>query len=463
MSSAVLVVEDDPGLREALCDTLALSGFATCAASDGEEALTILAQQSVGLVVSDVQMGRLDGLNLLCRIKATQPDVPVLLMTAFGTIPQAVDAMREGAADYLVKPFEAEVLVAKVTSYFADSRPNCTAGVVAVDATTQEVVALASRVARSDVTVMITGESGTGKEAFAQLIHVQSRRQMGPFVAVNCAAIPDNMLEAVLFGYEKGAFTGAYRSCPGKFEQAQGGTLLLDEIAEMDLRLQVKLLRVLQEREVERLGGRQPVALDVRVLAASNRDLKAEVLAGRFREDLYYRLNVFPLHLPPLRERPADIVVLAEHFLRRTARTHGRTVPQLSHEAKQRLANYDWPGNARELDNVMQRALVLQEGDVISAADLRFERVEGGRPDVTDERRCIVSIGRETLGEDLWAAERRLILNALEAGGGNRTVAAKKLGISPRTLRYKLARLRAEGCIIPAGGGADDSSTRLEP
>nr|MBS0019031.1 sigma-54-dependent Fis family transcriptional regulator [Gammaproteobacteria bacterium] len=305
MSSTILVVEDDAGLREALCDTLSLSGFSILAAEDGEQALITLDQQDVGLVITDVQMNRLDGLNLLRRVKAQRPELPVLLMTAFGSISQAVDAMREGAVDYLVKPFEAEVLLAKVAGHLPRITPAVVAaGVVAVDVATRQVVALASRVAKSDVTVMITGESGTGKEAFAQLVHEQSPRRSAPFVAINCAAIPDNMLEAVLFGYEKGAFTGAYRSCPGKFEQAQGGTLLLDEIGEMDLRLQVKLLRVLQQREVERLGGRHAVSLDVRVLAASNRDMKAEVLAGRFREDLYYRLNVFPLHLPALRERP---------------------------------------------------------------------------------------------------------------------------------------------------------------
>jgi two-component system response regulator FlrC len=455
MSNAVLVVEDDAGLREALCDTLSLAGLSVLAAEDGEQALATLNQENVGLVITDVQMGRLDGLNLLRRIKAQRPELPVLLMTAFGSIAQAVDAMREGAVDYLVKPFEAEVLLTKVTSHLPRTTASTTMGVVAVDTITRQVVALASRVARSDVTVMITGESGTGKEAFAQLVHEHSPRRAAPFVAINCAAIPDNMLEAVLFGYEKGAFTGAYRSCPGKFEQAQGGTLLLDEIAEMDLRLQVKLLRVLQEREVERLGGRNAIALDVRVLAASNRDMKTEVLAGRFRKDLYYRLNVFPLHLPALRERPADIVPLAEYLLRRTAIAHGRLPPQLSQQAQQRLLAYLWPGNVRELDNVMQRALVLQEGQIICANDLHFESFAeegcgaGEKKPLADD-----SHGSESLGDDLWAAERRLILNALEAGGGNRTVAAKKLGISPRTLRYKLARLRADGYAIPSSGAA---------
>ncbi len=455
MSNAVLIVEDDAGLREALCDTLSFSGFSFLAAEDGEQALGILNQQDVGLVITDVQMNRIDGLDLLRRVKAERPELPVLLMTAFGSIPQAVDAMREGAVDYLVKPFEAEVLLAKVVSHLRQNTLPAAAGVVAVDAATRQVVALASRVARSDVTVMITGESGTGKEALAQLVHERSSRHQAPFVAINCAAIPDNMLEAVLFGYEKGAFTGAYRSCPGKFEQAQGGTLLLDEIAEMELRLQAKLLRVLQEREVERLGGRSAISLDVRVLAASNRDMKAEVSTGRFREDLYYRLNVFPLHLPALRQRPADIAPLAEYLMQRAARAHKRPPPRLSEEAKHRLLAYHWPGNVRELDNVLQRALVLQEGQVIAAGDLHFENLAAqSRGPVADVSLNDGAGGQESLEDDLWAAERRLILSALETGGGNRTLAAKKLGISPRTLRYKLARLRADGYAVPSAGAA---------
>lgn len=455
MSSAVLVVEDDAGLREAICDTLALSGLTVLAAEDGEQALAILEREVVELVVTDVQMNRLDGLNLLRRIKAQRPQIPVLLMTAFGSIAQAVEAMRDGAVDYLVKPFEAEVLLAKVTYHLPQVMASTTAGVVAVDAATRHVVTLATRVARSDVTVMITGESGTGKEAFAQLVHNQSPRGGAAFVAINCAAIPDNMLEAVLFGYEKGAFTGAYRACPGKFEQAQGGTLFLDEIAEMELRLQAKLLRVLQEREVERLGGHHPISLDVRLLAASNRDMKAEVSAGRFREDLYYRLNVFPLHLPALRERPADIIPLAEYLLGRAAMAYRRPPAQLSEPAKQRLLAYCWPGNVRELDNVLQRALVLQEAPVIGADDLHFEDLAlESRGAVAPAPLDALSAGHESLETDLWAAERRLILNALEAGGGNRTLAAKKLGISSRTLRYKLARLRADGYAIPSSGAA---------
>jgi two-component system response regulator FlrC len=368
----VLVVEDDTALREALCDTLALAGYRVTAAADGRAALEHIDRREIALVVSDVRMQPMDGQELLRHIKERRPELPVLMMTAYGTIQDAVDAMRRGAADYLVKPFEAEALVGKVARFLpppqaADGAP------VAGDPVMRELLEVAARVADNDVTVLITGESGTGKEVLARYIHEHSRRAARPFVAINCAAIPDNMLEATLFGYEKGAFTGAYSATPGKFEQAQGGTLLLDEISEMGLGLQAKLLRVLQEREVERLGGRKLIELDVRVLATSNRDMRAEVAAGRFREDLYFRLNVFPLHLPALRERPADIVPLAEFLLARQARVAGRVVPQLSEDAKAALQGHGWQGNVRELDNVIQRAFVYTRGDRVEAEHLRFE------------------------------------------------------------------------------------------
>ena len=450
MNSTVLVVEDDTGLREALCDTLELSGIATLRAPDGAAALDLLSREDIRVVVSDVQMARVDGLRLLRKIKSTQPGLPVLIMTAFGTIQEAVDAMRDGAADYLVKPFEAEVLVSKVTGLLGATVSSVTAtGMVARDSQSEQLVALAKRVAQSDVTVLISGESGTGKEVLARLIHGNSRRSEESFVAINCAAIPGNMLEALLFGYEKGAYTGAYKAAPGKFEQAQGGTLLLDEVSEMDLLLQAKLPRVLQEREVERLGSRSPIPLDVRVIATSNRDMRGEVAAGRFREDLFYRLNVFPLNVPPLRERRDDIVPIAEHLSSAAAREQGvRRQPEFSAQAKARLQAYDWPGNVRELDNLVKRTLVLQEGPVIDAADLQFEVVATGelrRPSGSPP----VGQGGENLGDDLRAAEQRLILDALKADGGSRKLAAEKLGISPRTLRYKLAQMRAQGIEIP--------------
>ncbi|MES9814156.1 MAG: sigma-54 dependent transcriptional regulator [Candidatus Thiodiazotropha sp.] len=292
--ATVLIVEDDPALREALSDTLELAGYPICVAEEGGAAMNLLQQRSVGMVVSDVQMHPMDGHTLLRKIRERYPDLPVLLMTAYGTIEKAVMAMHDGAVDYLTKPFEAEVLVSKVASHIRTAVGPVLDGPVAEDLRSREVLDLALRVAGSDATVLLHGESGTGKEVYARYIHQHSTRSEGPFVAINCAAIPENMLEAVLFGYEKGAFTGAYQATAGKFEQAQGGTLLLDEISEMSLALQAKLLRVLQEKELERLGGRKLIELDVRVLATTNRKLREEVSAGRFREDLFYRLNVFP-------------------------------------------------------------------------------------------------------------------------------------------------------------------------
>ncbi|WJW74577.1 sigma-54 dependent transcriptional regulator [Thiohalobacter sp. IOR34] len=442
MSKAtVLIVEDDHALRQALCDTLELAGYAVSGAADGGAALALLERQPVDMVVSDVQMPEMDGHQLLKRIQARLPNLPVVLMTAFGTVQKAVDAMRCGAADYLLKPFEAEVLVEMVERYLRP--PAAGAGPVAADPRSRELLALAERVAATDATVMISGESGSGKEVYARFIHEHSPRSDGPFVAINCAAIPENMLEAVLFGYEKGAFTGAYQARAGKFEQAQGGTLLLDEISEMDLGLQAKLLRVLQEREVERLGGKTPISLDVRVLATSNRRMREEVTAGRFREDLFYRLNVFPLNLPPLRQRPADILPLARRLLERHTPA-GRPVPALCPEAEARLLDYAWPGNVRELENVLQRAVILMSGDCIEAVDLHFEAEAMCLPDAP-----MAPARPECLGEDLKSIEQQKILDALSQAG-SRKAAAERLGISPRTLRYKLARMREAGIAVPA-------------
>ena len=344
-----------------------------------------------------------------------------------------------------LRPDPGQILVlADVTQTVARGVPNpyhaaAVDGFVAADVRTLELKELARRVAATEVTVMINGASGTGKEVLARFIHAQSARAGGPFVAINCAAIPDTLLEATLFGYDKGAFTGAQRSTPGKFEQAQGGTLLLDEISELDLGLQAKLLRVLQERELERVGGHETIELDVRVLATSNRTLREEVAASRFREDLFYRLNVFPLTLPPLRERPRDILPLARVLLQRRA-PPGAPAPALSPEAGERLLEQHWPGNVRELDNVMQRALVLRRGDLIQAADLCFEDPHGEAP------RASTGVG---LSADLRSVEGQRILAALHRVNGSRASAAELLGISPRTLRYKLARLREAGAAIP--------------
>ena len=457
--STVLVVEDDLALQEALSDTLELAGYDVAVASDGRAALSILDTQAVDMVVSDVQMKPMDGVTLLKHLKQRRADLPMLLMTAYGSIEKAVEAMRDGAVDYLVKPFEAEVLVNTVSRYMGQSEADDT-GMVAADPKTQEVQEMVRRVAASDATVLITGPSGAGKEVLARFIHEQSPRANRPFVAINCAAIPENMLEATLFGYEKGAFTGAYKSSPGKFEQAQGGTLLLDEISEMDLGLQAKLLRVLQEREVERLGGTKLIELDVRVLATSNRNMLDEVQSGRFREDLYYRLNVFPVHLPTLAERPQDIVPIAERLLEKHARRAGRSIPVLSESAQARLLAHVWPGNVRELDNLVQRALILQAGELIQAEDLHFEPAANQPAQSAAVAPAAVAASpvapaapadseADGLGEDLKNHEQNLILDALRNTMGSRKLAAERLGISQRTLRYKLARMREQGIAVP--------------
>jgi two-component system response regulator FlrC len=445
MSQAnVLIVEDDPALRDALCATIELAGFGVNSAENGIQALQQIESQSFDLVVSDVQMKGMDGHALLHKVKTRSPELPVVLMTAYGTIQKAVESMRNGAADYLVKPFAAEVLVDMIHRYL----PGCyqEPEFVAEDQATRKLATLARRVASTDATVMISGDSGTGKEVFAQIIHRHSARADGPFVAINCAAIPENMLEASLFGYEKGAFTGAYRACAGKFEQAQGGTLLLDEISEMDLGLQAKLLRVLQEREVERLGGRELIPLDVRVLATTNRNMREEVAAGRFREDLFYRLNVFPLHLAPLCRRKADILPLTHRLIRKYS-PQGGSVAQLSKQAQQALLDHRWPGNVRELDNVIQRALILLTGEQIEVDDLCFELDVSALPEHTAVATTKPADG---LDGDLKSREFELILDALRVDNGSRKAAAERLGISPRTLRYKLARMREQGIAVPA-------------
>jgi two-component system, response regulator FlrC len=444
----VLVAEDDAALREALVDTLRFAGCRVTAVADGAAALAALEVERPGLLLTDVQMAPTDGHELLLRVRARWPEVPVVLITAYGTIERAVAAMRDGAADYLVKPFDADALIGLVERLgrVAEGEGEEDAP-VAADPRSLETLALARRIARTDVTVLVTGESGTGKEVFARYLHARSPRRDAPFVAINCAAIPESMLEAVLFGHEKGAFTGASAAHTGKFEQAQGGTLLLDEISEMGLSLQAKLLRVLQEREVERIGGTRPVKLDVRVIATSNRQLTAEVAAGRFREDLYYRLNVMPLRLAPLRERLQDVLPLATRVLARLA-APGQAPLLLSPPAAERLARHGWPGNVRELDNVMQRAAVLAGGSTLTPADIVFE---SDAPDVAPPPPAAAPPADRgaPLENGLKDRERDLIIAALEATDGSRKLAAVRLGISARTLRYKLAQLRAAGVALP--------------
>lgn len=444
--AAILVVEDDSDLRDALCATLNFAGYAAEGARDGFSALEHLDRRTYSLVLSDVQMRMMDGHELLKNIKTKHPDLPVLLMTAYGTVQKAVQAMREGALDYLVKPIEVEALISLVQRTVTEQSV-ASADFIAADPRSREVQTLAARVADSDATVMITGESGVGKEVLARFIHNQSRRASRPFVAINCAAIPENMLEATLFGYEKGAFTGAYKTCPGKFEQAEGGTILLDEISEMDLSLQAKLLRVIQEREVERLGGGKTIPLDVRVLATSNRNMREQVSAGRFREDLYYRLNVFPIQLPALRERALDIIPIAQKLLERSARAYQRQVPALAQDACDKLLAHSWPGNVRELDNVMQRALIFQAGITIEAQHIRFEAAAAPAsvPAAEPPPKYESNTDKGTLTSDVRQHEAQIITDALRESFGNRKIAAGKLGVSERTLRYKMARLREQG------------------
>ncbi len=431
----ILVVEDDTCLREAVCLTLDAAGYRASGAGDAGEALARVARTAFALVLSDLRMQPMDGIELLRAIRLREPRLPVLLMTAYGDVDHAVQAMRCGACDFLLKPFESSLLVDAVRRYaLARSAPD---GLIAEDPATRQVLALATRVARTDATVLITGESGVGKEVFARHIHRESRRERSPFVAINCAAIPDSLLEATLFGYEKGAFTGAHGSQPGKFEQAQGGTLLLDEVSEMPLVLQAKLLRVLQEREVERVGARAPVPLDIRVLATSNRDMRGEVAAGRFREDLYYRLAVFPLEIPPLRARPADIAPLARHLLAGIAERTGERA-EISTRALAALIAHRWPGNVRELENTLQRALILTGGDTIEPAHLSLTPA----PPIAALAAQIAPADAPASMKDI---ERSHILETLAAVGGSRKRAVELLGISERTLRYKLRQYREQG------------------
>lgn len=461
MTVRILLVEDDRALREALEDSLAVAGYSCVAVADAEQALRELSQQVFSLMLSDINMPGMDGQDLLREVNTRVPGMPVVLMTAYGDVQGAVQAMRNGAVDYVLKPFTPKALQRVIERYAVgllvdEEQP------ISEDLSSQQLLALARRVAQSDSTVLLTGESGTGKEVLARYLHQQSPRRDKPFVAINCAAIPENMLEATLFGHEKGAFTGAVTARAGKFEQANGGTLLLDEISELPLALQAKLLRVLQEREVERVGGRQLIALDVRVIATSNRDLPDSVAAGQFREDLFYRIAVFPLAWLPLRERVADIVPLATRLLAVHAGKQGRKGVRLSDCAQQALLGYAWPGNVRELDNVVQRALILQTGELISADDLGlhgFACLSGSTAAVTapvdakdlavtapplsfaDHDEAVPTPTAE-LDEDVRRHEFRLIAQALQAEQGRRERTAQRLGISARTLRYKLAQMR---------------------
>ncbi|MBN2577311.1 MAG: sigma-54-dependent Fis family transcriptional regulator [Deltaproteobacteria bacterium] len=436
----VLVVDDEEGIRSFISEVLAGEGLRVSQAADGEAAARLLERESFHLLLTDLKMPRMDGMTLLRKVRAEQPEMEVIVLTAHGSVETAVEAMKLGAFDYLGKPLsgpdELRLLVGRALERrrlreeqqrLAPSRDEAP-GLVAQDKAMLAMLAQLKKVAVTDATVLLLGESGTGKEVTAQVVHRESRRSGGPFVAVNCAALSESLLESEMFGHEKGAFTGATAVRRGRFELADGGTLFLDEVAELRPPLQAKLLRVLQEQRFERVGGTRTIEVDVRIIAATNRDLGEEIRAGRFRDDLYHRLAVFPIRLPPLRERLADVVPLAHHLLARVARQLGRPPFQLDDAAQAALVAYAWPGNVRELANVLERAGILADGQTI-AKDLL---VLG--PPALAAAAAEPASAEGTL-EDL---EKQAIRRALAATGGNRKQTAARLGIGLRTLYDKL-------------------------
>jgi len=445
MTERILVADDDDALRESLELVLAAEGYEVLTARDGAAALALVETQPVDVVLCDLRMPGMDGLELLPQLARKLPGVPVLLMSAYGSSDLAVEALRRGAYDYLAKPFQpSEVLLTlrkarereklrranqilqRDVQRAVGERP-----IVAASASMIQVLELVERAAEFKATVLLQGESGTGKEVLARAVHAQSPRRDDAFVAVNCAAIPETLLESELFGHAKGAFTGADRARRGLFSEADGGTLFLDEIGELPLALQAKLLRVLQEEEVRPVGESKPRRVDVRVIAATARVLEDEVSAGRFREDLFYRLDVVRVNVPPLRERREDIPLLVDHFLGRSLESLGKAVRSVDDDALERLLAPEWPGNARELENVLERAVILARGERLTMADLPPNLVSA-----RGERR---GAGRDlSLRRARRAVEARLIGEALDATGGNRTHAARLLGISHRALLYKL-------------------------
>jgi two-component system response regulator FlrC len=495
----VLVVDDDPGMREGMAMSLKRAGYVIEQARSGEDALRMTRPGAFDAVVTDLRMTGMDGLQLTARLKALDTSLPVLLVTAFGSLDTAREAMRLGAFDYLSKPFSPDELVQAVRKAISsDGRlkaeePGEAPVILTQDPVLAETLALARRAADSRATILIQAESGTGKELLAKLIHAASPRRKAAFVAINCAAIPENLLESELFGFEKGAFTGATSAKPGRFEQADGGTLVLDEIGELPLPLQGKLLRAIQERTVDRLGGSRPIAVDVRIIALTNRDLVTEVKEGRFREDLYYRLNVIPLRLPPLRERTADLELLALHFAERYARDNDRTTPRLSPSFQAALTRHPWPGNIRELENAIQRCVVLNPDNLLTEKDLHWlldpSQLEGlpedpvevaaperspepsspspepagnsARIQIADPRVPLQEVPLGTLvalplGLSLPELERFWLLSTLSALEGNRTHCSQKLDIALRTVRNKINEYRTDGFEIPTSGHGRD-------
>ena len=490
----VWIIDDDRSIRWVLERALNQAGMQPRVFDSGESIMMRLEHEQPDAIVSDIRMPGVDGITLLSQIVDVHPDVPVIIMTAHSDLESAVTSYQTGAFEYLPKPFDVDDAVALVKRAVAHSHEKRASGepqaemaqrnaeIIGEAPAMQEVFRAIGRLSHSNITVLINGESGTGKELVAQALHNHSPRANHPFIALNMAAIPKDLIESELFGHEKGAFTGAGAARQGRFEQANGGTILLDEISEMDLGLQSKLLRVLQEREVERVGGRKTISLDVRVVATTNRDLADYVREGKFREDLYYRLTVFPMHWQPLRERPLDIMPLATSLLKKHCRKMKLTGITFAQDAKSALMNHQWPGNVRELDNAIQRALVLHQGNVIHSGDLCLElgitgrpdlrsaapvsmtetvaNIAAGEPDISDSGfspldepshvRSDEPEGAVSLGDDLRQQEFRIIIQTLRKERGRRNRAAEQLGISPRTLRYKLAQMRDAGIDLDA-------------
>jgi len=449
-SLRIVIVDDEPAQRELIGGFLTKQGHEVFAAGSGAEALAHARDRQVDLLLSDCRMPGMSGPDLLKKIKAVNPEIPLILMTAYGTVETAVQAMKDGAADYLTKPLDLEELLVRVGRVTEQARLRSEVrelqrqlierhrleGIIGESGRMQEVLALVTRVAPSDATVLIRGESGIGKELIARAIHFNSRRAAGPLVSLNCAALPEQLLESELFGHERGAFTGAVAQRKGRFEQADGGTIFLDEIGDLSPTLQVKLLRVLQEREFERVGGNKTVSVDVRVLAATHRDLEQAMRDGTFREDLYYRLNVVTIQIPPLRDRREDIPLLLDHFLRKFAEKNRRDVTGLTAAARDAFLKYDYPGNIRELENLVERAVLLCRGRVIDLEDLPAAVRPGERS--TDQPES------QRLPDILGHIERQTIRDALERCGGVQTQAAEALGISERVLRYKMKKYGLE-------------------
>ncbi len=443
----ILVVDDEESIRVSLCALLARHGYHTESASGGTEALQILTENDVDVAFIDVRMPEIDGIDLTREIVAREIMTTIVVMSAYGSVDNAVEAMKAGAYDYITKPFktdEVALVLAKADERETLRRENALLkaqmvdrhdfkGIVARSAAMDRIFKMIGKVAEVRSTVLLTGESGTGKELVARAIHQNSPRVNQPFVAVNCGAIPENLLESELFGHKRGAFTDAHNDKTGLFKEAEGGTLLLDEIGELPLNLQVKLLRVLQESTVRRLGDTKDESVDVRVVAATVRNLEEDVKAGLFREDLFYRLNVLPVRLPPLRERRDDIPLLIDHFVERHNARLGTSVQGVHTEAEKMLMKYAWPGNVRELENVMERAMVLTEGDKITPEDLP-EKVQQTR----DIVRQTLDSGELSVKKTFRIIEEELIRRALGKTGGNRTNAAKLLEISHRALLYKI-------------------------